>query len=59
MPFILAMIVTIALPVQAFVIGARSEQDRASRTLDTALLKRIGAWLLAAVVVTGLRTLFT
>lgn len=39
----------VALPVPAFVIGARAGQDRAARTLDQALLERIGGWLLAAV----------
>lgn len=52
---IVATLLVIALPAHAFVVGfARSAQDPA-RSLDTALLRRIGAWLAAAAGVTLLR----
>lgn len=41
-------LLVIALPAHAFVIGFHRTQAAAARTLDTALLKRIGAWLFAA-----------
>jgi hypothetical protein len=46
---ILVMLLVIALPAHAFVIGFGRSAVGAGRTIDTALLKRIGAWLLAGV----------
>jgi hypothetical protein len=45
---ILVMLLAIALPAHAFVVGFG--QGSSLGTLDTALLKRIGAWLAAAVI---------
>jgi hypothetical protein len=46
-------LLVIALPAHAFVVGFGRSQA-AGRTVDTALLKRIGAWLLAAAVTAGI-----
>jgi hypothetical protein len=43
-------LLVIALPAHAFVVGFRPGQAAGARTLDTALLKRVGAWLGAAGV---------
>lgn len=43
-----ATLLVIALPAHAFVVGFGRNQAPGARTLDTALLERIGAWLLAA-----------
>ena len=49
---VIATLLAIALPAHLFVVGlGRADQD-ASRTLDTALLRRIASWLLAAAAVT-------
>lgn len=40
-------LLVIALPAHAFVVGFRPARP-AGRSVDTALLKRIGAWLAAA-----------
>jgi hypothetical protein len=45
-----AFLLVVALPAHAFVVGFSGSEPAASRTLDTALLKRVGAWLSAAVV---------
>lgn len=50
---IVATLLIIALPAHAFVVGFARQQ---AASLDTALLKRIGAWLAAAVATTVLRT---
>ena len=52
---IVATLLVIALPAHAFVVGFGRSQEASARTLDTALLKRIGVWLAAAAGVTGLR----
>lgn len=54
---IVATLLVIALPAHAFVVGFVRAEPVPAGTLDTALLKRIGAWLAAAVVVTVLRDL--
>lgn len=46
---IIAFLLVVALPAHAFVAGF-GWQHRAGTTLDTALLKRVGAWLAAALV---------
>lgn len=53
---IVATLLVIALPTHAFVVGFGRSGEVAVGTLDTALLKRIGAWLAAAVGTTVLRT---
>jgi hypothetical protein len=53
---IVATLLVIALPAHAFVVGFSRPQEMQARTLDTALLKRIGAWLAAAAGTTVLRT---
>jgi hypothetical protein len=47
---IVAFLLAVALPAHAFVLGFGRSQAPDARTLDTALLKRIGAWLAAAAV---------
>lgn len=54
---VIATLLAIALPAHLFVVGlGRAGQD-ASRTLDTALLRRIGAWLAAAAAVAAVQSL--
>lgn len=50
-----ATLVVIALPAHAFVVGFGPTPEGTGRSLDTALLRRIGAWLVAAAGVTLLR----
>ena len=45
-----AFLVVVALPAHAFVVGFGRNQTANARTVDTALLKRVGAWLLSAVL---------
>ena len=45
---VIITLLVIALPAHAFVVGFGPSQTPGARTLDTALLKRVGAWLLAA-----------
>lgn len=52
---VVATLVVIALPAHAFVVGLGQSQAGPARSLETALLKRIGAWLAAAAGVTVLR----
>lgn len=47
---ILATLLLIAVPAHAFVVGFGYKSAPGGRTLDVALLKRIGAWLVAAGV---------
>ena len=56
MALIVAFLLAVALPAHAFVLGFGRSQAPDARTLDTALLKRIGAWLAAVaatVVIAG------
>lgn len=55
--FIGAILLTIALPAHALVLGLGGSPTAAPGTLDTGLFKRIGAWLGAAAVVMLLRPL--
>lgn len=48
---VLAFLLVVALPAHALVAGF-GWQHRAGATLDTALLKRVGAWLLSALIAT-------
>lgn len=47
---VVATLLVIALPAHAFVVGFRRNAVPQGRTLDTALLKRVGAWLAGALV---------
>ncbi len=47
--WIVAFLLVIALPAHAFVVGFGQRPATAGGTADTALLKRIAAWLLAAI----------
>ena len=47
---ILATLLLIAVPAHAFVVGFGYRAAPGARTVDVALLKRIGAWLVAAGV---------
>lgn len=46
---VLAFLLVVALPAHALVAGF-GWQHRSGATLDTALLKRVGAWLAAAAI---------
>jgi hypothetical protein len=46
---ILATLLIIALPAHAFVVGFGRQGGSVVRTMDTALFKRVGAWLAAAI----------
>lgn len=50
---VLAFLLVVALPAHALVAGF-GWQHKAGTTLDTALLKRVGAWLLSAVIATAI-----
>jgi hypothetical protein len=50
MSLVIAFLVVVALPAHAFVVGFGRNQGAEVRTVDTALLKRVGAWLVSAVV---------
>lgn len=52
---IVATLLVIALPAHIFVVGLSRAQPVPARSIDTALLKRIGAWLAAAAGVTAMR----
>lgn len=52
---VIATLLVIALPAHAFVVGFARPQASTPGGVDTALLKRVGAWLAAAAVATLLR----
>lgn len=52
---VIATLLVIALPAHAFVVGFARPQPTTPGAVDTALLKRVGAWLAAAVIATVLR----
>ena len=54
---VIATLAVIALPAHAFVVGFGRRTVNAGRTLDTALLTRIGAWLGAAGVTVAIASL--
>jgi glycopeptide antibiotics resistance protein len=54
MILVLAFLLVVALPAHAFVVGFGRNQTADPRTVDTALLKRVGAWLAVAVVAAGI-----
>ena len=47
---VLATIVLVALPAHAFVLGFQRSETPGARSLDVALLTRIGTWLVGGVV---------
>ncbi|MBC7957135.1 MAG: hypothetical protein H7Y33_14840 [Cytophagales bacterium] len=47
---VVAFLFVVALPAHAFVVGFSRSQPANPRALDTALLKRVGAWLGAAAI---------
>ena len=51
---VVAFLLVVALPAHAFVVGFARNQAANTRTVDTALLKRVGAWLLSAAVATAI-----
>jgi hypothetical protein len=51
---VISTLLVIALPAHAFVVGF-SRGQVGPGTIDTALLKRVGSWLAAAVAATVLR----
>lgn len=56
MELIVAFLLAVALPAHAFVVGFGRNPATNARSVDTALLKRIGAWLATAaatVVISG------
>lgn len=58
MLLVLAFLLVVALPAHAFVVGFGGSQAPDARTVDTVLLKRVGAWLLSAVVSTAISQAF-
>ena len=51
---VVAFLLVVAGPAHAFVVGFAQNQATNARTVDTALLKRVGAWLLSALVAVGI-----
>ena len=49
MILIVVFLFVVALPAHAFVVGFGPKQPANPRSVDTALLKRVGAWLVSAV----------
>ena len=54
---IVATLLLGALPAHALVMGFGYRPEPHSRKLDTALLKRVGAWLAAALLTVGITSL--
>ncbi len=48
MNLVVAFLLVAALPAHAFAVGVSRSPPVESRTLDTALLKRVGVWLSTA-----------
>jgi len=53
MLLVVAFLLIVALPAHAFVVGFGHNQMANARTVDTALLKRAGAWLFSAALAIG------
>lgn len=49
MSLMAAFLLVVALPAHAFVVGFGRNQAGGAGTIDTALLKRVGAWLLCSI----------
>ncbi len=45
-----AFLLLVVLPAHAFVVGFNSRRAAGTKSVDVPQLKRVGAWLLAAVV---------
>lgn len=56
--FVAGTLLVLALPAHAFVVGFHRSHMIDSRAVDTALLKRIAAWLLAAAMTVGVTALY-
>ncbi|HEY0818043.1 MAG TPA: hypothetical protein VGD46_04640 [Rhizobacter sp.] len=56
---VVSTLLVIALPAHAFVVGFGRSGSSTPGGVDTALLKRVGAWLLTAIVVTLLMRIAT
>lgn len=54
---VLGMLVFVALPAHAFVFGFGGSPTQHGRSVDVGLLKRIGAWLSAAILTAGAMSL--
>ena len=57
MSLVVAFLLVVVLPAHAFVVGFSYSQANA-RTLDTALIKRVGAWLGAVAIVMAIAQVF-
>ena len=55
---VVAFLLVVALPAHAFVLGVGRSQVANPRALDTALLKRVGAWLVAVAATVTLAEFF-
>lgn len=53
MLLVVAFLLVVALPAHAFVVGLGHSQTANAGTVDTALLKRVVAWLLSAALAIG------
>lgn len=53
MLLVVAFLLVVALPAHAFVVGFERNLATSPRTVDTAMLKRVGAWLLSATLAIG------
>ena len=51
---VVAFLLVVAVPAHAFVVNFGQNQTTNASMVDTALLKRVGAWLLSAVVAVGI-----
>jgi hypothetical protein len=51
---VFAFLLIVAVPAHAFVVGFGRQQTTEARSLDTALLKRVGAWLISAIAATAI-----
>jgi hypothetical protein len=56
--FVICTLLVLALPAHAFVLGFGWKRPSGPRTVDTALLARIGAWLAAATVTAVLAAIY-
>jgi hypothetical protein len=56
---VLGMLAFVALPAHAFVFGFGGSPTQLGRAVDVGLLKRIGAWLSAAILTAGAMSLLS
>lgn len=54
---VIAFLAVVAFPAHAFVVGFGRKEAAHVRSVDTALLKRVGAWLVAACVTAAAQAL--